>query len=117
MSYTRVIPRDLFNEADLLKCYGRLWILLEKGPHTAEMTNEGQAPYEPFEIDFDESDGSLTITNIAFTICGDPWRLWRPNNSRKPWPLYCSSMDEEVSEPVFTSDGNLSAEFLQLISV
>lgn len=29
MSYFRVIPRDLFNEASLLKCYGRLAILLD----------------------------------------------------------------------------------------
>lgn len=26
MTYRRVIPRDLFNEADLLKCLGRLYI-------------------------------------------------------------------------------------------
>lgn len=32
--YIRVVPRDLFNEGDLLKCYGRLWILLDerRGP-------------------------------------------------------------------------------------
>jgi hypothetical protein len=29
VSYFRVIPRDLFNEASLLKCYGRLAILLD----------------------------------------------------------------------------------------
>jgi hypothetical protein len=29
MGYTRVIPRDLFNEANLLKCIGGLYIALE----------------------------------------------------------------------------------------
>jgi len=30
MSYTRVIPRDLFNEANLLKCYGQIYIEVER---------------------------------------------------------------------------------------
>lgn len=35
-TYIRVLPRDLFNEADLLKCVARLWILLD-GEMSAEM--------------------------------------------------------------------------------
>ncbi len=27
--YARVIPRDLFNEANLLKCFGNLYLRLE----------------------------------------------------------------------------------------
>ena len=30
MSYPRVIPRDLFNEASLLKCYGQVYLKLEE---------------------------------------------------------------------------------------
>ena len=51
MTYTRVIPRDLFNEGDLLKCYGRLWILLdETRGHVAQLGEEEQLPSAPFEI-------------------------------------------------------------------
>ncbi len=38
MTYKRVIPRDLFNEANLLKCYGALWIALDNARgHTAKL--------------------------------------------------------------------------------
>lgn len=116
MTYTRVIPRDLFNEADLLKCYGRLWILLdETRGHVAQLGEEEQLPGAPFEIWQDEADGSISVANVPFTIRGERWRLSRPLNCRNPWPLWCSSPDEEICERVFTEEGRFSPEFLRLI--
>ncbi len=44
--YTRVIPRDLFNEAKLLKCIGRLVLLIHDGDHNnISFEHDG----EPFE--------------------------------------------------------------------
>lgn len=112
MSYRRVIPRDLFNEASLLKCMGRLWILLDNLPsgHRAKLADESGAP---FNIQQDPSSGALEVVNIAFTIARKPWSLTRPLNSRAPWPLYAENEDDCVS--VFTDEGELSDEFRALI--
>lgn len=116
MTYTRVIPRDLFNEGDLLKCYGRLWILLdETRGHVAQLGDEEQLPATPFEVWQDESDGSLTVVNVPFLVRGERWHLYRPLNCRSPWPLWCSSPDEEICVRVFTEKGQFSPEFVQLI--
>lgn len=117
MTYTRVIPRDLFNEANLLKCYGRLWILLDETcGHNARLGDKaGEHSGEPFEIVRDESDGSLSVANVPFTVAGEAWTLSRPLNAREPWPLWCSSPDEEICERVFTEEGQFSPEFVQLI--
>lgn len=116
MTYTRVIPRDLFNEADLLKCYGRLWILLDENRgHVAELGEQEQLPGAPFEIWQDESDGSLTVVNVPLRVRGVDWQLCRPLNARAAWPLYAHSpMGEEYR--VFDLDGNISPEFWIVIS-
>lgn len=115
--YDRTIPRDLFNEADLLKCYGRLWILLHTKQinHVAQLGEEDQPKGTPFEICQNWSDGSLTVENVPFRINGQRWLLSRPLNSRNPWPLECTSSDEGIIERVFTDQGELSPEFLALI--
>lgn len=42
MTYLRVIPRDLFNEAKLLKCLGKLYLEAEKSGG-ARVNNEFQS--------------------------------------------------------------------------
>lgn len=112
MTYTRVIPRDLFNEANLLKCLGRLWIVLERTSLPAYL--EGPKPGEPFRIEQDESDGSIFAANVRLRVRGMVWPLSRPINSREPWPLYGETLDGETVE-VFTDEGELSPEFLEAI--
>jgi hypothetical protein len=114
--YARVIPRDLFNEASLLKCYGKLTLELERR-RTAAALDEDALKHDPFDIRQDQSDGSISILNLPFTVRGVPFRLYRPLNSREPWPLWCESpfaCDEEDLE-VFTAEGELSPAFLELI--
>lgn len=118
MSYRRVIPRDLFNEASLLKCYGRLWILLDNlGPHAHRAVLDGGGG-SPFRIVQSEGDGSLTIGNLPFTIGRRPFRLFRPLNSRAAWPLYAIDDEDEDAEEVevFTEAGDLTPGFLALIA-
>lgn len=116
--YPRVIPRDLYNEADLLKCYGRLVLELNAHPgHVAEVTYDDR----PFDVVQKPADGSLSIENLQLKIVGRPWVLYRPLNSRLPWPLYaapaigCGPLDYEVS--VFTGDGVFTEEFAKLIGL
>lgn len=112
MNYVRVIPRDLFNEANLLKCYGRLSILLgNSNDHAAELSESNG---EPFDIVQDESSGDLTIANLPFSVDGRLYRLSRPLNSRGEWPLYLTD-DAEEEIPVFTDVGNFTDEFKSLI--
>lgn len=114
-NYIRVIPRDLFNEANLLKCLGHLWIALETAGqhHRAAFVGES---VEHFEIHQNPHDGSISVVNLPFAVDNEAYRLSRPLNSRAPWPLWLSSEDQDF-EPiqVFDDSGRLSTDMLQLI--
>jgi hypothetical protein len=112
-NYIRVLPRDLFNEASLLKCYGRLWILLdETHGHTARFETEDS---EVFDIVQDEASGAIYVRNISFTVDGTEMSLTRPLNARSEWPLYVESDDACVA--VFDDAGNLSQEMRAFIGL
>lgn len=114
MTYIRVLPRDLFNEANLLKCLGALWICLD-GYGTAARFDVEDAPV--FDIQQDEGDGSISVANLPFSVGGRRCHLSRPLNSRHPWPLYLSMPDNPDFEviAVFDDDGGLSDAMLDLI--
>lgn len=119
MTYSRTIPRDLFNEASLLKCLGYLWIQLERtaGHHRAALS---QGAGQPFQIEQDPSDGSIYVANLTFGVHGSNVHLFRPLNSRERFPLWARFGDplgdfEDVE--VFDAVGQLSEEFEQRIGV
>lgn len=114
MSYRRVLPRDLFNEANLLKCLGRLWLLVDGHGPAAQFDVED---VESFDIRQDPNDGSIFVANLPFSISGRRVHLSRPLNSREPWPLYLSVPDDPTFEviPVFDDDGYRSPEMMKLI--
>lgn len=108
-NYHRVIPRDLFNEANLLKCLGKLYIETERFSHVC-LEHDGS----PFLIEQDESSGSLSVTNVYLYVSRQFCWLYRPLNSRAPWPLYLETQDgDDIA--VFTDDGKLSPEMLKFI--
>jgi hypothetical protein len=111
-TYIRVIPRDLFNEANLLKCMGALWIETERyqRPGRVQIKHDG----EPFQIEQTEG-GYLTVLNVCVFIRNREYFNRRPLNSRDPWPLYLVN-DEDEEFSVFTDDGKLSDEMLALIN-
>lgn len=113
MSYVRVLPRDLFNEADLLKCLGHLWILVDGATNVGFDVED----VPTFDIQQDPSDGSLYVANLPFSMGGRRSHLSRPLNSRDAWPLYISFPDHpdvDVTR-VFTETGSLSIEFKMLM--
>lgn len=119
MSYLRVIPRDLFNEANLLKCYGRLVILLENLP-VGHVGSFGEDAFDVFDIQQNPDDGSLSVANMPLYIGGRPYTLRRPLNSRHPWPLWAELQDNPDGEEeiaVFDDQGDLTAEFSALLKV
>lgn len=117
MSYSRVIPRDLFNEANLLKCYGQLALVLDSHPgHDATLVDDFIDA--GFEVEQSESDGSIRLANLALHVGGREVRLYRPLNSREPWPLWveASEIDPSLEDfEVFDADGQPSRAFLDLI--
>ncbi len=111
MSYLRVIPRDLFNEANLLKCYGQLYLNLEHlgMQDCLEHTDDEQA----FAVHQYQHSGGLTLSNVQLVISGNELDLSRPLNSRRAFPLYAEYDGETIS--VFNDDGTFTPEMLKLI--
>lgn len=112
MTYKRVIPRDLFNEASLLKCLGRLYILTD-GRDTIELTHRGGR----FDIEQSEDDGSISCPGVMIVIGGRLFTHRRPLNSREPWPLYVRPAYDDESDDiaVFDDNGDLTPEFKGLL--
>lgn len=111
--YLRVIPRDLFNEANLLKCLGKLYLCLETlNPEGVTLEHDGEA----FEIDQSEDSGGLFVRNVTLIVRGEEVHLWRPLNSRHAWPLYLTLDLDDEEYSVFDDDGNLSIEMLKFLT-
>ncbi len=108
MSYNRVIPRDLFNEGKLLKCMGRLILLILDGRTPVKMGYDEID--EPFEIELLD-EGSLTISNLDVSIKKKKVIFKTTYNSKEPYPLFCGQ-DETESIEVLTDEGEFTEEFI-----
>ncbi len=106
MNYPRVIPRDLFNEGNLLKCYGKLYIELEKIGLENLLKHFNKDT--PFEVTQDES-GCLYIDNLYINYI----KFFRPLNSRESWSLYAIYNDIEYE--IFTNEGTFTTKFKNLV--
>jgi hypothetical protein len=122
-NYNRVMPRDLFNEAKLLKCLGRLLVLHVDERLSDECIIEHVNQGDGFVIGQDSSDGSISCTNVRMwhvMPLPDNKRvrsriyLYTPVNSQEPYPLIFSIGGFDAEElPVFDDEGNMSPEFYE----
>lgn len=103
--YIRVVPRDLFNEADLLKMLGKVVIFIME---EAKLPWEYEHDNQSFKIAQDESDGSIQCTNLKFFISGHEVKFTRPLNCRTPWTLYAEYLGQTYQ--VFDSKGRVDLE-------
>jgi len=112
MTYQRVIPRDLFNEADLLKCLGKFYIMAEHRP-IVRILHSGHT----FNIVQNSDDGSIYCDNICVIIGRKTYDHFRPLNSRSPWPLYLRLRNDPDADDfrVFDDEGNLSDDVKRLL--
>lgn len=105
--YTRVVPRDLFNESKLLKCIGQLVLLIHDGnrPNGLDFIHDD----EPFDIRLLE-DGHLIIKNIRFKIKNKYILFKSLYNSKRPYPLLCEH--DYCEYEVFDDAGKYTDEFI-----
>jgi hypothetical protein len=111
MGYYRVIPRDLFNEAKLLKCFGRLSLLvhdlmLPDGVNI-EINHDGEA----FKIEQDFNSGDLYINNIITSINNSYVTFKTKLNSKDNYPLICEYQYDYYN--VFDDSGEFTEEFIE----
>lgn len=117
--YTRVIPRDLFNEAKLLKCLGQLSLLVHDGvdhkrqptPPALRIEHDGDA----FYICQIEADGGLYCTTVRVFAGKKEFMVSSRYNSKQAFPLQFDTMDDNGD--VFNDDGTLTSEFVEMVNV
>lgn len=111
MSYIREIPRDLFNEAKLLKCMGKLCIEAERTRSVrVEFFGEGD---DPFDIQQNSADGSIFVWNIQVSVAGFEVNVYTSLNARDEWPMWATFEDREAVK-VFDDHGRFTADFLSI---
>lgn len=110
--YIRVIPRDFFNEAKLLKCMGQLSLAILdcKVPQGIELRIEENG--DPFEIRLSD-DGNLHVANYETFVNGRVTTFYTHYNSKLNYPFYCINPESSNEVKVFDEDGKWTEEFLE----
>lgn len=109
--YIRVVPRDLFNEAKLLKCIGHLVLQIHDNNNVANISFHHDD--EPFIIGLLD-EGYLQVCNISFWVNNIKIDFVSQYNSKGNYPLmayhdYCEYV-------VFNDDGTFCVDFLDFAS-
>jgi len=93
----KVIPRDLFNDSNLLFTYGKLYIQLKKfglEKNLVEIPNPLDDSFEDFNIRTDTNSGSTSIKNIELITNNQEFiLLFRPLNSKDKNSLFFNFLD------------------------
>ena len=115
MAYSRVIPRDLFNESKLLKCLGGLALLLHDHEGRGPLSLEHEDPETGFVIEQDEASGDLYCTNLTLYLHGEQAiAIWLNYNSKQPYPLYCDGAGNYYA--ILDDSGEFSPGFLDYVA-
>lgn len=109
IDYQRVIPRDFFNEAKLLKCMGRMALLIhdELAPKNCKIIEISDAPLIGLSY-----DGALAVVNYPLFISGIEYHIRTTYNSKGNYPAHV--MHEDVEVEIFDDDGSFTQEFIEL---
>ena len=116
MSYRREVPRDLFNEGNLLKCLGMISVsILDNKFYKYGLKDELNDFGEGFVIEQTESGDTYCSNYFVYDPEGENIPLYRPLNSRSPWPLLFVNKFEDSLDDVFNDDGTFSQEFFDYL--
>ena len=108
--YTRVIPRDFFNEAKLLKCLGQLALKILDCQLPEGIKIEISENGEPFDIQL-TGDGLLFISNYETLINDKRVDFFTTYNAKGPFPLL--AYYDEIETTVFDENGEFTNEFIE----
>ena len=119
MSYTRVLPRDLFNEAKLLKCVGQLALLIYDGlPWPIGLLH--RTPPKGFVVHRYEGDGGLYVGNLDLVarVGAGRYRIALKSglNSRGPYPLVFGDKKVPAGEYSLFIDVNSPSQWTLIVS-
>lgn len=88
MSYPRVIPRDLFNEANLLKCLGKISLMVHEGRFQGKINIDHEDASKGFKIVQNPHDGSISVSNLhIYDNNATPLHFFHPLNCKESWAL------------------------------
>jgi len=106
--YTRVLPRDLFNEAKLLKCIGRLCLLIHdhQTPVPMSFADDG----DPFSIWQFQDDGGLFVRNLSIRVRDRNIVFSSVYNSKANYPLMARDGNDRYL--VFDEHGGFTEAFI-----
>ena len=112
--YQRVVPRDFFNEAKLLKCMGvlALSVLDNTTPDGIDIVIEESG--DPFDIVLDEMWGLLMVSNYRVSINDEVYMIGTRYNSKSNFPFVVVYDDTEYE--IFNEQGKFSSEFIDLFT-
>lgn len=120
INYTRVFPRDFFNEAKLLKCFGVLALKIHDRLAPEGLELHENVTCEEFESGYDEGfkiglmdEGYLTIANISISAHGVPLLFCTNYNSKDNFPFFVYHEYTEIY--VFDEQGDFQEEFIGFI--
>lgn len=107
-----MLPRDLFNEAKLLKCLGQLCLLIHEGKCSLKVIHDTKY-WEGFNIQQDPGDGDIFVVNlVVYTKSGKRITVDTGVNAREPYPMVFN-FGVVTEQPLFTDDGQLSPEYFE----
>lgn len=119
-SYYRVIPRDLFNEAKLLKCWGQMCLAIHDGrdckgqPVPTGLSTELDDDARGFQVHQNPDTGELYLANLILLLDGHHVPIASSYNSRLAYPLVFEF--HGAAGFVFNEDGSFTKDFLIAMS-
>lgn len=102
-NYTRVIPRDLFNEADLLKSLGKLWCFLDVPEPKAHLIHDDDN-LDWFVTAQSDQSGAVSCQNVQLYIKDQFVYLFRPLNDKRSYALMYRDPRTQIDRRVFVID-------------
>lgn len=117
MTYYRTLPRDLFNESKLLKCWGQLCLKIHDGQAPIGLTFDFvDSRINYFSVGQDE-DGMLFIRNLWLQLDSEYLlTVGTQYNSKDNYPMICIDDNyPDNGERVFDEQGEFTEEFLAYI--
>lgn len=108
-THCRVIPRDFFNEAKLLKCFGQLALKIADCNLPDGLIIEIEESGDPFNVVLMD-EGSLTISNYRTLVNRFPVIFKTTYNSKSAYPFFCEL--DYCDYEVFDNIGEFTEEFI-----